>query len=59
MDPSIIGVAVSIAVPAVGALIAIGKLFQRVSDHERRITRLENDDDAEDAARLRCKGADA
>lgn len=48
----LIGLVASIAVPVVGALIGIGKLVQMVRDHERRITRLEADDDAEDVARL-------
>lgn len=35
-----------------GVLIGVGKLVQMIRDHERRITRLEADDDAEDVARL-------
>lgn len=42
-----------------GLLVKIGRAKQRLNDHERRITRLEADDDAEDAARLRQRGADA
>jgi hypothetical protein len=41
-------------VPIVGAILAIGKAAQMLRDHERRITRLENDDDAEDAARIKA-----
>lgn len=37
-----------------GLLVRVGKLVQQVKDHERRIERLEADDDAEDAARLRA-----
>lgn len=49
----VISLAVTIAVPVVGALIGIGKMVQMIRDHERRITRLENDDDLEDAARVK------
>lgn len=59
MDWNAIGVLVSVAVPVVGAILAIGKAAQMLRDHERRLTRLEADDDAEDAARLRQRGADA
>lgn len=48
-----IAVAIGALVPIVGAIMAIGKATQMLRDHERRITRLEADDDAEDAARIR------
>jgi hypothetical protein len=45
MSLELLGVVGGIAVPVIGALIGIGKLFQRVSDHDRRITELEDDAD--------------
>lgn len=59
MDWNVLSVLAGIAVPVVGAILAIGKAAQMLRDHERRICRLEADDDAEDAARLRYKGSDA
>jgi hypothetical protein len=44
------GLAASVAVPLLGAVYGVGKIVQMVLDHEKRITRLEADDDAEDEA---------
>ncbi|MFN9847737.1 MAG: hypothetical protein ACK56C_05155 [Alphaproteobacteria bacterium] len=49
-----LAVIIGALVPIVGAILAIGKAAQMLRDHERRITRLENDDDAEDAARIKA-----
>lgn len=53
MSLETLGLIVSAAVPIVGAIIGVGKLVQLVREHERRIARLEADDDAENFARLR------
>ena len=42
----------SVVSAIVGLFVKGGKALQRLADHERRITRLEADDDAEDAARM-------
>jgi len=49
-----LAVIIGALVPIVGAILAVGKAAQMLRDHERRITRLENDDDAEDAARIKA-----
>ncbi len=49
-----LAVIIGALMPIVGAILAIGKAAQMLRDHERRITRLENDDDAEDAARIKA-----
>jgi hypothetical protein len=49
----------SVASAVAGYLVGLGRDKQMIRDHEKRITRLEADDDAEDAARLRRRGADA
>lgn len=49
MPLEMIGLAVSVAVPLIGAVLAVGKLVQMIRDHERRILRLE--DEAEEAER--------
>lgn len=56
MTLELFGLLASVAVPVIGAILAVGKLVQMVRDHERRITRLEALEDAEDAQRGRYRG---
>ena len=53
MSLELAGLLAAVGVPLIGALIGVGKLIQMIRDHEKRLTRLEADDDAEDAAALR------